>query len=54
MAKNAKTGAALYKSEAWLKRKYLVDKKTPEEIAKLCDVSHMTIYRYIEKFGLIK
>jgi DNA-binding MurR/RpiR family transcriptional regulator len=44
----------LYKSEAWLKRKVQVEKKTPEEIAKLCDTSLMTIYRYIDKYGLRK
>lgn len=46
--------ADLYKSEAWLRRKFLVEKKTPEEIAKICDTSHMTIYRYLDKFGLKK
>lgn len=46
--------ADLYKSEIWLRRKYLVEKKTPEEIAKICNTSHMTIYRYLDKYGLKK
>ena len=46
--------AKLYTSRAWLRKRFLVDKKTPEEIAKECEVSHMTIYRYLERFGLIK
>lgn len=46
--------ADLYKSQAWLRKRLLVDKKTPEEIAKECDVHHTTIYRQMEKFGLRK
>lgn len=44
--------AALYKSSEWLKKKYLAEKKSPEEIAKLCGVNEKTIRRYIEQFGL--
>lgn len=44
----------LYTSETWLRRKFLVEKKKPEEIAELCKVSAMTIYRYLEKFGLLR
>lgn len=44
----------LYMSEAWLRRKIQVERKTPEEIALLCGTSHMTIYRYIDKYGLRK
>lgn len=46
--------AKLYASKAWLRKRFLVDKKTPEEIAKECGVSHMTIYRKLQKHGLIK
>lgn len=44
----------LYKSKDWLYRKYIVQKKTVTEIARECEVSAMTIQRYLEKFGLIK
>lgn len=42
----------LYTSERWMRLQYLRLRKSPEEIAKICGVSHMTIYRYIEKFKL--
>lgn len=41
-----------YNSRSWLVRKLHHDKLSPEEIAKLCDVSHMTIYRKMKEFGL--
>ena len=44
----------LYTSEIWLRKRYLIDKKTPEEIAKECGVSLETIYVYLAKFGLRK
>jgi hypothetical protein len=44
----------LYTSEAWLKKRYQVDKKSPEEIAKECGTSVETIYVYLAKFGLRK
>lgn len=43
----------LYQSQAWLRKKYVVDKKTPEEIAKICGANLVTIYRYLEKYGLL-
>jgi methenyltetrahydromethanopterin cyclohydrolase len=46
--------AKLYSSELWLKKRFLVDKKTPQDIAKECDVSVETIYVYLAKFGLRK
>lgn len=42
----------LYTSEKWLRMQYLIKKKSPEQIAKECGTSHMTIYRYINKFKL--
>lgn len=42
----------LYESEKWMRMMYLRQRKSPEEIAKLCGVSHMTIYRAIHKFKL--
>lgn len=44
----------LYQSQTWLHRRYTVQKKTVTEIALECNVSAMTIQRYLEKFGLIK
>jgi hypothetical protein len=46
--------AKLYSNEVWLKKRYLMDKKTPEEIAKECNASVETIYVYLAKFGLRK
>lgn len=43
-----------YKSRDWLYRRYIVQKKTVTEIAAECNVSAMTIQRYLEQFGLIK
>lgn len=45
-------GNKLYESEKWLRMMYLRQRKSPEEIAKMCGVSHMTIYRAINKFKL--
>lgn len=44
----------LYKSKDWLYRRYVVQKKSMEEIAKECHVTVMTIYRQLKDFGLIK
>jgi DNA-binding CsgD family transcriptional regulator len=46
--------AKLYTNEAWLKKRYWVDKKTAEEIAKECKTSVETIYVYLAKFKLRK
>ena len=46
--------AKLYQNEAWLRKRYHVDRKTPEEIAKECGTSIETIYVYLAKFGLRK
>jgi hypothetical protein len=46
--------AKLYTSQVWLRKRYLVDKKTPQEIAKECGASLETIYVYLAKFGLRK
>jgi hypothetical protein len=42
----------LYQNENWLKKRYWMDKKTPEQIAKECGASVETIYVYLAKFGL--
>jgi DNA-binding MurR/RpiR family transcriptional regulator len=43
-----------YQSKEWLHRRYVLQKKTITEIAKECNVSAMTIQRYLDQFGLIK
>lgn len=44
----------LHLSDAYLKKRYIVDKKSPEDIAKECGVSVQLIYRQLKKFGLRK
>lgn len=44
----------LYTSKTWLRRRYVIDKKTPEKIAEECGVTLMTIYRYLRKHELLK
>ena len=44
----------LYQNENWLKKRFQIDKKTPEEIAKECGASVETIYVYLAKHGLRK
>ena len=46
--------AKLYTSEAWLRKRFLMDKKSPQDIAKECGASLETIYVYLAKFGLRK
>ena len=46
--------AKLYTSEVYMRKRYLMDKKTPEEIARECGASVETIYVYLAKFGLRK
>lgn len=46
--------AKLYTSETFMRKRYLMDKKSPEEIANECGVSLETIYVYLAKFGLRK
>jgi len=44
----------LYTNEIWLRKRYVMDKRTPEEIAKESGASLETIYVYLAKFGLRK
>lgn len=44
--------AKLYTNESWLRKRFYLDRKTPEEIAKECGVSVETIYVYLAKFKL--
>jgi len=51
---NNTMAAKLYTSEVYMRKRYLMDKKTPEEIAKECGASVETIYVYLAKFELRK
>lgn len=44
----------LHLSEAYMRKRYVLDKKSPEDIAKECGVSVQLIYRQLKKFGLKK
>jgi hypothetical protein len=44
----------LYTNEAWLRKRFQLERKTPQEIAKECGVSVETIYVYLSKFKLRK
>ena len=46
--------AKLYASEIFMRKRYVMDKKTPEEIAKECGCTVETVYVYLAKFGLRK
>ena len=46
--------AKLYTSETWLRKRFVMDKKSPQDIAKECGTSIETIYVYLAKFGLRK
>jgi transcriptional regulator of acetoin/glycerol metabolism len=45
-------GSSLHHSEAYLRKRYIFDKKTPEQIAKECGVSVQLIYRQLKKFNI--
>jgi len=51
---NNDMAAKLYTSETFMRKRYLMDKKTPEEIAKECGCTVETVYVYLAKFGLRK
>lgn len=42
----------LHLSEAYMRKRYILDKKSPEDIAKESGVSVQLIYRQLKKFGL--
>lgn len=44
----------LYEDANWLRKRYVAEKKTIKDMAKEAGCSHMTIQRYLEKYGLIK
>ncbi len=51
---NNSMAAKLYTSEIFMRQRYVMDKKTPEEIAKECGCTVETVYVYLAKFGLRK
>ena len=51
---NNDMAAKLYTSEVFMRKRYVMDKKTPEEIAKECGCTIETVYVYLAKFGLRK
>lgn len=44
----------LYSSRPWLYKRYIVDKVAIPDIAAECGVDQVTIYRNLEKHGIIK
>ena len=42
----------LHLSEVYMRKRYINDRKSPEDIAKECGVSVQLIYRQLKKFGL--
>lgn len=44
----------LYNSKAWMTDRYVNKKMTPEQIAKACGVTKVTIYIKLRDFGLLK
>lgn len=43
-----------YKSQPWLRKRYVIDGKSLEEIALECGVTKMTVYNWLKKFDLIR
>lgn len=43
-----------YKSKDWLYLRFVIQKKTVEEIAAECDVHSLTIYRYLWRFNMVE
>jgi len=42
----------LFHNRQWLRKKYIDEKLSIREIAKICSVDHTTIYYFLKKFGL--
>lgn len=42
----------LYKNEEWLKHKYINEKLSQRQIAKLCKAGNTTIYSWLKRFGI--
>lgn len=44
----------LHLNESFLRKRYILEKKSPDEIAKECGVSVQLIYRQLKKFNIKK
>jgi hypothetical protein len=44
----------LYEDVNWLRKRYVIEKKTTQQMAKEAGCSHMTIQRALEKYDMIK
>jgi hypothetical protein len=44
----------LYDSEAWLRKRYVIEKKKIVDMAMEAKCSHMTIQRQLQRYGLIQ
>lgn len=44
----------LYKSEAWLRYAYLIERKSIQTIADECGATYNTVAAYLRKFSIIK
>jgi len=44
----------LYQSKVWMTLQYQNNKKTPEELAKICGCNVKTIYRYLRQHELLR
>jgi len=47
-------GVKLYQSKAWLTRKYQREHLDAKQIAALCNTTEVTIWRWLDRFGLIR
>lgn len=43
-----------YNSYVWMRREYVMNKKTPAQIAEMAGCSQITVYRKLKEFGLMK
>ena len=41
-----------YTNEGWLRQKYLRERRSVSDIAKMCNVTNQTIFNYLHKFGI--
>jgi len=48
------TKSPLYRSEAWLRRKYIEERKSIKDIAAECGASYNSVASYLRKFKIIK
>lgn len=46
--------AKLAKSAAWLRKRFVMDGKSPEEMAKEAECSPLTIRRRLKELGLLR